>query len=137
MSAGNQAFWLEQDKAMPIALPVCPCCQRPMPVDAEVFDQAIDLVEAVFGVTRAMVMGGGRARTVTKARALIVWGLRRLRPDLSYAAIGRLMERHHSTIVELHQIAIARRLACKEFDRACHRLVFMVTGKREQIDAIN
>lgn len=134
MTAGNQAFWLEKDNALPIAVPICPCCQRPLRIDAEVFDLAIDLAEQIWHVTRPMILGAGRARPVVKARALIIWGLRRLRPDLSYTAIGRMMGRHHSTIVDLHQVAISRRLNDPVFAQACHSLVFAATGEREKLD---
>ena len=80
-------------------------------------------------------MGAERGRPVTKARALIVWGLRRLRPDLSYNAIGRMLERHHSSIVNLHQVAISRRLNDPVFAQAYDRLVFVVTGEKEKLDA--
>lgn len=137
MTAGGQAIWHRIDAALPVATPVCPCCQRPVPVEGEVFDLAVDVALQVFDVTRPMIMGRSRTRPVARARALIVWALRRLRPDMSYKAIGlKLGGLHHSSVVHLHQVAIAERLRNGQFADACRKLATLA-NQMEGNHAVN
>lgn len=138
MTLSGQAFWRDQDRTMPIALPECPCCGRPYPVGRGVHEHALAAAEAVFGVSRAAIEGKSQTRQVARARALVVWALRSVGGELSYQSIGQLIGgRHHSTVVDAHQRAIAARLRDRTFARACDRIVFAVAAEKEAIDASN
>lgn len=73
-------------------------------IEALVARDLIGLVDHVCrarGVTREDVCGRGRTKGVALARHELWWHLRH-HPDLklSYEEIGRLFERHHSTVLD-------------------------------------
>ena len=127
----GQAFWRRAEQAAPLALPDCPCCGRPMPIGRGVLEHALTVAEATWGVSRAAVMGPSRTRPICSARALAVWAMRSLGAGLSYEAIARKLGRlHRSSVVALHQKAIAARLTDRQFAQACDRVVFAVTATK-------
>ena len=64
-------------------------------------------------------------------RALAVWAMRSLGAGLSYEAIARQLGRlHQSSVVALHQKAIAARLTDRQFAQACDRVVFAATAAK-------
>lgn len=123
MTAAGQDLWSQRDAAFTLKLDCCPLCRRPLPLHGSVFDQAIAVAEDVYRVSRAAIAGPSSTKCVSTARALVVWALRSLGRDLSYHAIGRLVGgRHHSTVVSLHQKAIALRLSDAAFADACREV---------------
>lgn len=135
MTLSGQAFWLQRDSAAPLPLPECPCCGRPYPVGEGVFEHAMAVAEKAFSVSRAAIMGRSQHRQLTRARALVVWALRRLGEGLPYQQIGRMLgNRHYSTMVDAHQRAIAARLKDRAFAQACELVVFAVTAEKEMLD---
>lgn len=138
MTLAGQAFWRDQEKTMPLLLPECPCCGRPYPIGAAVFEHAAAVAEATYGVSPQALLSPSRSRPVSNARTLVVWALRSLGQGLSYDAIGRrLGGRHQSSIVNLHQKAISMRLRDPQFAQACERIVFALTATRGASDGSN
>lgn len=127
----GQAFWRRAEQAAPLALPDCPCCGRPMPIGRGVLEHALTVAEATWGVGPAAIMGPSRTTPISKARALAVWAMRSLGEGLSYEAIARKLGRmHHSSVMALHQKAIAARLADPQFAQACGRVIAAVTATK-------
>ncbi|MDE2595978.1 MAG: hypothetical protein KGL44_03775 [Sphingomonadales bacterium] len=133
---GAQAFWREAEQARaPLEVKVCPCCHRPLPRSQEVDGIAFGVAARHFDVTEAGLRGPGRTERITRARALVVWALRSLGNQLSYPAIGRLLgERHHSTIINLHQKAISLRLRDPVFAAQCREVVDLLTAQEASDD---
>lgn len=64
----------------------------------------------VWNFQRKQVLGKARNPSIFRARAAIVWLVRRLRPDISYPQIALQMRRDHSTIMNSYQRACEMRL---------------------------
>lgn len=127
----GQAFWRRAEQAAPLALPDCPCCGRPMPIGRGVLEHALTVAEATWGVSRAAIMGPSRTIPICMARALAVWAMRSLGEGLSYEAIARQLGRlHRSSVMALHQKAIAARLTDQQFAQACGRVIAAVTATK-------
>ncbi len=123
MTLAGQKFWREREARILLPLNVCPCCERPLPVAGAVDEVAIDVACATYGVTRDALMGHSKTRRISNARALVVWALRSLGDQISYDSIGMVLAgRHHSSMVNLHQKAIAMRLSDSTFAAACHAI---------------
>jgi chromosomal replication initiator protein len=60
----------------------------------------LELVAALFGLTRDDLVGRSRRRHVVEARQAAAWVLRRAYPALSLEAIGEILgDRDHTTII--------------------------------------
>ena len=121
--------WSEHDARL--ELPECPCCGRPLPIGGDVMEHALTLAEATWGVSRAAILSSSRTTRISTARALAVWAMRSLGEGLSYEAIARKLGRlHHSSVMALHQKAIAARLTDRQFAQACGRVIAASTAAK-------
>lgn len=62
-------------------------------------EDALEAVINAWGVTLQAFLGPQRGNRVVGARSHFAWLIRLQRPDLSLAAIGRFMNRDHSTVL--------------------------------------
>ena len=99
----------------------CAVCQQLIAqprIEAEV---AIVLAARTFDAAPADMLTRRRSTKLVHARAFAVWMLRSFgRPQRSYPEIGReLGGREHSTIMNLHRMAIRLRMTEPGFGAAC------------------
>lgn len=82
---------------------------------------AIRLAAALYSVEENGLLSPRRAPVLVKARALVTWVLRTIPSvPMSYPKIGRALgDRHHTTIIDLHLMAIRLRLEDETFARCC------------------
>lgn len=87
--------------------------------------QAIEPVVAIavacelFRVEYYAVLAHRRDPYLDEARAFVVWMLRSFGQPLSYPAIGRALDRDHTTIMNSHLMAVRLRLTKPSFAQAC------------------
>jgi hypothetical protein len=62
-------------------------------------DIAMDVLYDFPGVTLAEIKGSHRSRSIVEARQLTMYEIHRQRPDLSYPAIGRFLNKDHTTVL--------------------------------------
>lgn len=111
--------------AMPTApaMPkVCPECHRPRPAPSIPADVAIAVAAHAFGLRVHDLRSHHRTPRLVQARALAVWAMRSLGQPRSYPKIGAALQRDHSTIINLHAMAIRLRLSDEAFGLACEAL---------------
>lgn len=82
---------------------------------------AIRIVAALYGIEENALLSPRRAPLLVEARALVTWVLRTVPSEpLSYPKIGRALgDRHHTTIINLHLMAIRLRLDDTVFACRC------------------
>lgn len=128
----GQAFWRAAETTLPPVTPCCPMCGRPKVVTGSVADIAFAVAEQEYGVDAAMLKAPGRTPRVSEARALMVWAMRSIGEGMSYGAIARLLgNRHRTTIMHLHQNAIALRLRDRGFAAACRAIAQDFAGQKD------
>lgn len=65
-----------------------------------------------------------------RARALAVWGIKTLRPELSYPQIGHHMNRNeHTTLIHQYRTALKLRETDLDFLNLCHDLLAQVSAE--------
>lgn len=81
----------------------------------------IRIVAALYSIEETALISPRRAPLLVEARALVTWVLRAVPSEpVSYPKIGRALgDRHHTTIMHLHLIAIRLRLEDRAFARRC------------------
>lgn len=81
----------------------------------------IRIVAALYSIEETELLSPRRAPILVEARALVTWVLRSVPSEpVSYPKIGRALgDRHHTTIMHLHLMAIRLRLEDKVFARRC------------------
>lgn len=137
MTQAGQRFWREREARVLLPLNACPCCNRPLPARGAIDEIAIDAACSAYGISPAALTGPSKTRRISAARSLVVWALRTLGDQLSYGGIGALLGgRHHSTIVSLHQNAIAMRLRDSAFDASCRALAAKLQQKENDNGSI-
>lgn len=110
---------LRDDAAMQAAADRLPAEMAPLPPA-----RAILFAGLWFDRTRTEIIGKDDLPDLIAARALVVWLLRSVGPPASYPEIGRALGgRHHTTIIHLHQRAIALRLRDRLFGDACRAVI--------------
>jgi hypothetical protein len=80
---------------------------------------AIAVACELFQVDYRAVLSHRRDPSLDEARAFIVWMLRSFGEPHSYPAIGRALDRDHTTIINSHLMAVRLRLTTPHFARAC------------------
>lgn len=82
---------------------------------------AIRLAAVLYGAEENALLSPRREERLVRARALAVWVLRSVPSvPVSYPKIGRALgDRHHTTIINLHVMAIGLRLEDETFARCC------------------
>ncbi|MDZ4308401.1 helix-turn-helix domain-containing protein [Allopontixanthobacter sp.] len=92
--------------------------QGPIPIDL-----AMNWAVWEFAVSRADLVSKRRQALVVLARSFVVWAMRNLGEPRSYADIGAILGgRDSSSIIHLHQKALAQRLMDSEFAAICTRM---------------
>lgn len=91
---------------------------------SDISDSNTDIVIAVtchlFGIEQNALLSHRRWPEIVKARAFLVWCMRAMHHQpISYPAIGRLIERDHTTVMHLHRKAIVLRMIDREFASLC------------------
>lgn len=81
----------------------------------------IRIVAALYAIEETALLSPRRAPLLVEARALVIWVLRTVPTEpTSYPKIGRALgDRHHTTIMHLHLMAIRLRLEDRAFARRC------------------
>jgi len=81
----------------------------------------IRVVAALYSIEETALLSPRREHLLVEARALATWVLRDVPSEpMSYPKIGRVLgDRHHSTIINLHLMAIRLRLEDPAFARRC------------------
>ena len=65
-----------------------------------------------------------------RARALAVWGIKTLRPEMSYPQIAAQINRHdHTTIIHQYRTALKLRETDANFLNLCHDLLAQVSAE--------
>lgn len=65
-----------------------------------------------------------------RARALAVWAIKTLRPELSYPQIGAQLNRHdHTTLIYQYQLGLKLRKTDPDFLNLCHDLLAQVSAE--------
>lgn len=77
----------------------------------------------IFGVSVTDVVSDRRQTELIRCRELIVWSIRRMRPEFSYPAIGRLLSQDHSSVLKAHSRAIDLHREGGDFTIACRRMM--------------
>lgn len=62
-------------------------------------DIAMDVLYDFPGVTLAEIKGSHRSRSIVQARQMTMYEIHRQRSDLSYPAIGRFLNKDHTTVL--------------------------------------
>lgn len=120
MKAGMQAAIAAIEANLP-ALTECPACGQTRPGNLLV-ETVLRHVARNFGATLADLRGQRRSGALIAARALATWGMRNLGRGMTYNAIGRVLSRDHSSVINLHYRAVALRLSDPGFEAACREL---------------
>lgn len=81
----------------------------------------VRIVAALYSIEENALLSHRRAPLLVEARALATWVMRTVPTDpMSYPKIGRALgDRHHTSIINLHLMAIRLRLEDKVFARRC------------------
>ena len=81
----------------------------------------VRVVAALYSIEETALLSPRREQLLVEARALATWVLRNVPSEpMSYPKIGRVLgDRHHSTIINLHLMAIRLRLEDPAFARRC------------------
>ncbi|RIV82975.1 hypothetical protein D2V17_14330 [Aurantiacibacter xanthus] len=89
-------------------------------IEQLVTKSTIALVCEAYGIDEHELLSYRRKAILVHSRALAVWLLRTCEPAFSYPTIGRhLGGRHHTTIINLHRMAIRLRLEDLQFAALC------------------
>jgi len=79
-------------------------------------------------ITFAELTGTRRFTNYVRARALAIWGVKTLRPELSFAQIGaQLGGKDHTTLIHQYQMALRLLETDEGFVNQCHDLLSEVS----------
>lgn len=79
-------------------------------------------------VTLDELLSRRKPANYVRARALAVWGIKTLRPELSYPQIGAQINRpEHTTLIHQYRLALKLREADPDFLNLCHDLLAQVS----------
>lgn len=85
-------------------------------------ERVTDFVTSELQVSVEDIYSRRRAQDLVTARALFVWLLRTYQLPLpEYATIGRWIGKHHSSVMNLYDIAHKRRLEDPQFEELCRK----------------
>ncbi len=94
-----------------------------MMIEPSFRERAMRFVLTECDITLNELLGHRKQRHLVEARALFVWLVRHFRPSTSYEAIGCWIDRHHSSVMNLHRHAVMLRLTNADFEAVCDRFV--------------
>ena len=81
-------------------------------------------------VTLDELLSRRKPANFVRARALAIWGVETLRPDLSYPQIGSQLNRQeHTTLLHQYRLALKLRESDPDFLNLCHDLLAQVSAE--------
>lgn len=95
-------------------------------------DVVIGLTCRLFHCNRQALLSTRHNPMLVEARAFATWILRSVGPRRSYVAIGSILHRHHTTVIDLHRKAICLRLTKIDFLAACNHVQAAFATLREE-----
>jgi chromosomal replication initiator protein len=95
-----------------------------LPVESRSIDTLIDTVGKVFNVTTEQIKSPTRERDVVDARKVCAYLLNKKR-NLTTLKVGKILNRHHSSIIYLVKEAENLISIDKEFQERVHNLKFL------------
>lgn len=128
---GGAPFWRDGDQRRSPLPALRPVADRPVWVSPE---RVIAFVCQFYRIEATAFFAHRRADELVAARALVVWLLRQVPAQpMNYCQIGRAIERHRTSVMNLHKEVIRLRLQDRAFKRVAEAMRFHFQHSLTQI----